>query len=169
VCVFLGFQVVGGENSGTIISSITAGGPADVNGCLRPGRPVLCDALPPIQPVYDACLGTCCDDSEQRQHVSHRCNVDAGDRLISVNDVNLNGLSHTTTIDILQNAPDDVTLVVLQPKESLNKGETILCLRRSRRRRYRCLLYFVHACRLCIFLFLQNLPQAMFPIKPILH
>ncbi|XP_067340068.1 tyrosine-protein phosphatase non-receptor type 13 isoform X3 [Channa argus] len=81
----LGFQVVGGENSsrtdlGTIISSITPGGPADVNGCLKPG-----------------------------------------DRLISVNDVNLEGLSHATTIDILQNAPDDVILVVSQPKERLYK------------------------------------------------
>ncbi|XP_070780338.1 tyrosine-protein phosphatase non-receptor type 13 isoform X2 [Enoplosus armatus] len=80
-----GFQVVGGENSGrmdlgTIISSVTPGGPADVNGCLKPG-----------------------------------------DRLISVNDVNLQGLSHATTIDILQNAPDDVTLVVSQPKERLYK------------------------------------------------
>uniref|UniRef100_A0A8C9YWP3 Tyrosine-protein phosphatase non-receptor type 20 n=1 Tax=Sander lucioperca TaxID=283035 RepID=A0A8C9YWP3_SANLU len=84
----LGFQVVGGENSGrmdlgTIISSITPGGPADVNGCLKPG-----------------------------------------DRLISVNDVSLEGLSHATTIDILQNAPDDVTLVVLQPKERLYKGRS---------------------------------------------
>ncbi|XP_030291988.1 tyrosine-protein phosphatase non-receptor type 13 isoform X2 [Sparus aurata] len=81
----LGFQVVGGENSGrmdlgTIISSITPGGPADVNGCLKPG-----------------------------------------DRLISVNDVKLQGLSHASTIDILQNAPDDVTLVVSQPKERLYK------------------------------------------------
>ncbi|KAM8827703.1 tyrosine-protein phosphatase non-receptor type 13 isoform 2-T2 [Spinachia spinachia] len=81
----LGFQVVGGEMSGradlgTIISSITPRGPADVNGCLRPG-----------------------------------------DRLISVNDVDLEGLSYATAIDILQNAPDDVTLVVLQPKESLYK------------------------------------------------
>ncbi|XP_061589675.1 LOW QUALITY PROTEIN: tyrosine-protein phosphatase non-receptor type 13 [Cololabis saira] len=37
----LGFQVVGGEDSGrtdpgTIISAITPGGPADVNGCLKP-------------------------------------------------------------------------------------------------------------------------------------
>uniref|UniRef100_A0A8C2WGZ8 Protein tyrosine phosphatase non-receptor type 13 n=1 Tax=Cyclopterus lumpus TaxID=8103 RepID=A0A8C2WGZ8_CYCLU len=88
----LGFQVVGGENSGrmdlgTIISSITPGSPADVNGCLKPG-----------------------------------------DRLISVNDVNLDGLSHTTAIDILQNAPDDVTLVVLQPKDSLYKGRMITLL-----------------------------------------
>uniref|UniRef100_A0AAQ5X7S8 Protein tyrosine phosphatase non-receptor type 13 n=1 Tax=Amphiprion ocellaris TaxID=80972 RepID=A0AAQ5X7S8_AMPOC len=82
----LGFQVVGGENSGrtelgTIISSITPGGPADVNGCLKPG-----------------------------------------DRLISVNDLKLEGLSHTTTVDILQNAPDDVNLVLSQPKERLYKG-----------------------------------------------
>lgn len=47
----LGFQVVGGENSGrmdlgTIISSITPGGPADVNGCLKPGRPVFCPPRP---------------------------------------------------------------------------------------------------------------------------
>ncbi|XP_028273173.1 tyrosine-protein phosphatase non-receptor type 13 isoform X3 [Parambassis ranga] len=81
----LGFQVVGGENTGrsdlgTIVSSVTPGGPADVNGCLKPG-----------------------------------------DRLISVNDVNLEGLSHAATIDILQNAPDDVTLVVSQPKERLYK------------------------------------------------
>lgn len=55
----------------------------------------------------------------------HGCNVDAGDRLISVNDVNLEGLSHANATDILQNAPDDVTLVVLQPKESLYKSKTI--------------------------------------------
>uniref|UniRef100_A0A3Q1FT41 Tyrosine-protein phosphatase non-receptor type 13 n=1 Tax=Acanthochromis polyacanthus TaxID=80966 RepID=A0A3Q1FT41_9TELE len=81
------FQVVGGENSGrtdlgTIVSSITPGGPADVNGCLKP------------------------------------------DRLISVNDLKLEGLSHTTTVDILQNAPDDVNLVVSQPKERLYKSSS---------------------------------------------
>uniref|UniRef100_A0AAX7TBD1 Tyrosine-protein phosphatase non-receptor type 20 n=1 Tax=Astatotilapia calliptera TaxID=8154 RepID=A0AAX7TBD1_ASTCA len=82
----LGFQVVAGENSGradlgTIISSVTPGGPADINGCLKPG-----------------------------------------DRLISVNEKSLEGLSHTTVVDILQNSPDDVTLVVSQPKERLYKG-----------------------------------------------
>uniref|UniRef100_A0A8C1ZP78 Tyrosine-protein phosphatase non-receptor type 20 n=1 Tax=Cyprinus carpio TaxID=7962 RepID=A0A8C1ZP78_CYPCA len=80
----LGFQVVGGENSGprqdlgTIISSITPGGPADINGCLKPG-----------------------------------------DRLLSVNDISLETLSHDTVVEILQNTPDDVTLVVSQPKERL--------------------------------------------------
>ncbi len=47
-CVVLlrsGFQVVGGEISGrqdlgTIISSITPGGPADINGSLKPGMKV---------------------------------------------------------------------------------------------------------------------------------
>ncbi|XP_051955635.1 tyrosine-protein phosphatase non-receptor type 13-like isoform X5 [Xyrauchen texanus] len=72
----LGFHVVGGENSGqhdlgTLISSITPGGPADMNSCLKPG-----------------------------------------DRLLSVNDVSLEGLSHNTVVEILQSAPDDVTLVV---------------------------------------------------------
>lgn len=49
----LGFQVVGGENSGrmdlgTIISSITPGGPADVNGCLKPGGSHFCCNRPPV-------------------------------------------------------------------------------------------------------------------------
>ncbi|KAK5617687.1 hypothetical protein CRENBAI_001665 [Crenichthys baileyi] len=84
----LGFQVVGGENSGrtnlgTIISSITPGGPADLNGHLKPG-----------------------------------------DRLISVNDLNLDGFSHDETVHILQSTPDDVTLVVSQPKERLYKDST---------------------------------------------
>uniref|UniRef100_A0AAZ3R9S1 Tyrosine-protein phosphatase non-receptor type 20 n=1 Tax=Oncorhynchus tshawytscha TaxID=74940 RepID=A0AAZ3R9S1_ONCTS len=79
----LGFQVVGGQNSGhvdlgTFISSITPGGPADINGCLKPG-----------------------------------------DRLISVNEVNLQGLPHTSASEVLQSAPDDVTLVVSQPRESV--------------------------------------------------
>uniref|UniRef100_A0A8C7I259 Protein tyrosine phosphatase non-receptor type 13 n=1 Tax=Oncorhynchus kisutch TaxID=8019 RepID=A0A8C7I259_ONCKI len=79
----LGFQVVGGQNSshvdlGTFISSITPGGPADINGCLKPG-----------------------------------------DRLISVNEVNLQGLPHTAATEVLQSAPDDVTLVVSQPRERL--------------------------------------------------
>uniref|UniRef100_A0A8C2WLJ2 Protein tyrosine phosphatase non-receptor type 13 n=1 Tax=Cyclopterus lumpus TaxID=8103 RepID=A0A8C2WLJ2_CYCLU len=116
----LGFQVVGGENSGrmdlgTIISSITPGSPADVNGCLKPG-----------------------------------------DRLISVNDVNLDGLSHTTAIDILQNAPDDVTLVVLQPKDSLYKGRMITLLFWSYlvvimyRVHYQCLLFRPRLQTLCL-------------------
>lgn len=40
-----------------------------------------------------------------------------------MNDVNLQGLSYATAVDVLQNAPDDVTLVVSQPKERLYKGE----------------------------------------------
>ena len=57
-------------------------------------------------------------------HVCNSFNVVAGDRLISVNDVDLQGLSHAKTVDILQNAPDDVTLVVSQPKERLYKGKS---------------------------------------------
>ncbi|MBN3278013.1 PTN13 phosphatase, partial [Polyodon spathula] len=79
----LGFQIVGGENTGRmdlgiLISSITPGGPADLDGHLKPG-----------------------------------------DRLLSVNNVTLEGVAHDAAVEILQNAPDDVTLVVSQPKERL--------------------------------------------------
>ncbi|KAM5282592.1 tyrosine-protein phosphatase non-receptor type 13 isoform 15-T15 [Hipposideros larvatus] len=81
----LGFQIIGGEKMGRLdlgvfISSVTPGGPADLDGCLKPG-----------------------------------------DRLISVNSVSLEGVSHHAAIDILQNAPEDVTLVISQPKEKIPK------------------------------------------------
>ncbi|XP_054447744.1 tyrosine-protein phosphatase non-receptor type 13 [Pteronotus mesoamericanus] len=81
----LGFQIIGGEKMGRLdlgvfISSITPGGPADLDGSLKPG-----------------------------------------DRLISVNSVSLEGVSHHAAIEILQNAPEDVTLVISQPKEKLSK------------------------------------------------
>uniref|UniRef100_A0A3P9LRX0 PDZ domain-containing protein n=1 Tax=Oryzias latipes TaxID=8090 RepID=A0A3P9LRX0_ORYLA len=87
-----GFQVVGGENSGrkdlgTLISSLTPGGPAEVDGCLKPG-----------------------------------------DRLISVNGKNLEGLSHSATVDVLQNTPDDVTLVVSQPGSVVSIQENYMTL-----------------------------------------
>ncbi|XP_057583733.1 tyrosine-protein phosphatase non-receptor type 13 isoform X4 [Hippopotamus amphibius kiboko] len=44
-----------------------------------------------------------------------------GDRLISVNSVSLEGVSHHAAIEILQNAPEDVTLVISQPKEKISK------------------------------------------------
>ncbi|XP_072261558.1 tyrosine-protein phosphatase non-receptor type 13 isoform X4 [Pyxicephalus adspersus] len=77
----LGFQIMGGETTGKLdlgifISSITPGGPADVDGRLKPG-----------------------------------------DRLISVNSVSLEGVSHQVALDILQSSPEDVTLLVSQPKE----------------------------------------------------
>ncbi|XP_040603477.1 LOW QUALITY PROTEIN: tyrosine-protein phosphatase non-receptor type 13 [Mesocricetus auratus] len=81
----LGFQIIGGEKMGRLdlgvfISSVTPGGPADLDGCLKPG-----------------------------------------DRLISVNSVSLEGVSHHAAVDILQNAPEDVTLVISQPKEKPHK------------------------------------------------
>ncbi|XP_053317697.1 tyrosine-protein phosphatase non-receptor type 13 isoform X2 [Spea bombifrons] len=82
----LGFHIVGGDASGKLdlgifISSITPGGPADVDGLLKPG-----------------------------------------DRLISVNGISLEGVSHQTALDILQGSPEEVSLLVSQPKEKLPKG-----------------------------------------------
>lgn len=42
MCYFTGFQIIGGEKMGRLdlgvfISSITPGGPADLDGCLKPG------------------------------------------------------------------------------------------------------------------------------------
>lgn len=46
-----------------------------------------------------------------------------GDRLLSVNNVSLEDLSHETVVEILHSTPDDVTLVVSQPKERLFPGK----------------------------------------------
>ena len=45
-----------------------------------------------------------------------------GDRLISVNSLSLEGVSYHAAVDILQNAPEDVTLVISQPKDKPLKG-----------------------------------------------
>ncbi|XP_006867830.1 PREDICTED: tyrosine-protein phosphatase non-receptor type 13 [Chrysochloris asiatica] len=50
----------------------------------------------------------------------HGC-LKPGDRLISVNSVSLEGVSHHAATEILQNAPEDVTLVISQPKEKISK------------------------------------------------
>uniref|UniRef100_UPI00398F682C tyrosine-protein phosphatase non-receptor type 13 n=1 Tax=Pristiophorus japonicus TaxID=55135 RepID=UPI00398F682C len=50
-----------------------------------------------------------------------RC-LNPGDRLISVNGVSLEGVTHDGAVEILQNASEDVTLVVSQPKEKLYRG-----------------------------------------------
>ncbi|XP_067413224.1 tyrosine-protein phosphatase non-receptor type 13 isoform X2 [Emydura macquarii macquarii] len=78
----LGFQIVGGEKTGKLdlgifIHSVIPGGPADLDGSLKPG-----------------------------------------DRLISVNSVSLEGVSHHAALEILENVPEDVTLVISQPKLS---------------------------------------------------
>uniref|UniRef100_A0A6J0US88 Tyrosine-protein phosphatase non-receptor type 13 n=1 Tax=Pogona vitticeps TaxID=103695 RepID=A0A6J0US88_9SAUR len=84
----LGFQITGGEKAGKLdlgifILSITPGGPADLEGTLKPG-----------------------------------------DRLISVNSVSLEGVSHHTALEIIEHAPEDVTLVISQPKEGSTKASS---------------------------------------------
>lgn len=50
MCYFTGFQIIGGEKMGRLdlgvfISSITPGGPADLDGCLKPGTLHFCNFL----------------------------------------------------------------------------------------------------------------------------
>lgn len=54
------------------------------------------------------------------------CVVAVGDRLLKVNSIGVEGLSHEETVEILQSCPDDVTLLVSQPKERLFAGITLL-------------------------------------------
>uniref|UniRef100_A0A670KCG9 Tyrosine-protein phosphatase non-receptor type 13 n=1 Tax=Podarcis muralis TaxID=64176 RepID=A0A670KCG9_PODMU len=84
--ILKGFQITGGEKTGKLdlgifIHSITPGGPADLQGSLKPG-----------------------------------------DRLISVNSVSLEGVHHHTALEIIEHAPEEVTLVISQPKEGHTKG-----------------------------------------------
>ncbi|XP_060134405.1 tyrosine-protein phosphatase non-receptor type 13 isoform X7 [Zootoca vivipara] len=86
----LGFQITGGEKTGKLdlgifIHSITPGGPADLQGSLKPG-----------------------------------------DRLISVNSVSLEGVHHHTALEIIEHAPEEVTLVISQPKEGHTKAPSNL-------------------------------------------
>lgn len=52
----------------------------------------------------------------------------AGHRLISINSTSLEGVSHHTALEILENAPEDVTLVISQPKDKLSKGRELQSL-----------------------------------------
>ncbi|XP_034296322.1 tyrosine-protein phosphatase non-receptor type 13 isoform X5 [Pantherophis guttatus] len=86
----LGFEITGGEKTGKFdlgifIHSVTPGGPADLQGSLKPG-----------------------------------------DRLISVNNVSLEGVSHPAALEIIERAPENVTLVVSQPKDGSIKGTSSL-------------------------------------------
>lgn len=49
----------------------------------------------------------------------------AGHRLISINSTSLEGVSHHAALEILENAPEDVTLVISQPKDKLSKGSSL--------------------------------------------
>uniref|UniRef100_A0A663DML4 Tyrosine-protein phosphatase non-receptor type 13 n=1 Tax=Aquila chrysaetos chrysaetos TaxID=223781 RepID=A0A663DML4_AQUCH len=84
----IGFQIVGGEKTGKLdlgifIHSVIPGGPADLEGSLKPGH-----------------------------------------RLISINSTSLEGVSHHAALEILENAPEDVTLVISQPKDKLPKASS---------------------------------------------
>ncbi|XP_063271048.1 tyrosine-protein phosphatase non-receptor type 13 isoform X2 [Prinia subflava] len=78
----LGFQIVGGERTGKLdlgifIHSVIPGGPADLEGTLKPGH-----------------------------------------RLISVNSRSLEGVSQPAAQEILESAPEAVTLLISQPRDT---------------------------------------------------
>lgn len=67
MCYFTGFQIIGGEKMGRLdlgvfISSVTPGGPADLDGCLKPGTLYLGNFLNPYWQVW-----ICTDDKSRTQ------------------------------------------------------------------------------------------------------
>ncbi|KAM8806034.1 FERM and PDZ domain-containing protein 2 [Eudromia elegans] len=56
-------------------------------------------------------------------------NIKPGGRLISVNNISLEGVSFNTAVKIIQNSPDEVELIISQPKdiyeEGLNEEKTL--------------------------------------------
>lgn len=72
-------------------------------------------------PENTVCTSTICvEKTGNGLGVFFLCTV--GDRLISVNSVSLEGVSHHTALEIIEHAPEDVTLVISQPKEGSRKG-----------------------------------------------
>uniref|UniRef100_A0A8C3HG22 FERM and PDZ domain containing 2 n=1 Tax=Chrysemys picta bellii TaxID=8478 RepID=A0A8C3HG22_CHRPI len=51
--------------------------------------------------------------------------IKPGGRLISVNNVSLEGVSFNTAVKIIQNCPDDVELIISQPKGTIRLGSLI--------------------------------------------
>ncbi|XP_054060673.1 FERM and PDZ domain-containing protein 2 isoform X2 [Rissa tridactyla] len=49
-------------------------------------------------------------------------NIKPGGRLISVNNISLEGVSFNTAVKIIQNSPDEVELIISQPKDMYEEG-----------------------------------------------
>ncbi|XP_075362709.1 FERM and PDZ domain-containing protein 2 [Mycteria americana] len=49
-------------------------------------------------------------------------NIKPGGRLISVNNISLEGVSFNTAVKIIQNSPDEVELIISQPKDTYEEG-----------------------------------------------
>ncbi|KAI4877633.1 hypothetical protein NFI96_022984 [Prochilodus magdalenae] len=111
-----GFIIVGEDNTGKLdlgifIASIVPDGPADKDGRIRPGR-AKCTFTFYTVTVFPSPLNVDC-------HL--------GGRLISLNKTSLEGVTFSAAAAILQNSPDEVELIVSQPKpEELGDSKTSL-------------------------------------------
>lgn len=103
-----GFIIVGEDNTGKLdlgifIASIIPDGPADKDGRIRPGR--------------DCPINICWIDANSTGFICPFYNVCyLGGRLISLNKTSLEGVTFSAAAAILQNSPDEVELIVSQPK-----------------------------------------------------
>lgn len=115
LCFISGFVIVGEDNTGKLdlgifIASIVPDGPADKDGRIKPGlkhrqtetKEVTCDRLwkEICYDLFILCLSF----------------VRSGGRLISLNKTSLEGVTFSDAAAILQNSPEEVELIVSQPK-----------------------------------------------------
>lgn len=104
-----GFIIVGEDNTGKLdlgifIASIIPDGPADKDGRIRPGR----NFFPLFNTQWIHTL--------QVSHLLFTMFFYIGGRLISLNKTSLEGVTFSAAAAILQNSPDEVDLIVSQPK-----------------------------------------------------
>lgn len=106
-----GFIIVGEDNTGKLdlgifIASIIPDGPADKDGRIRPGTDFCPPLLGPVDAYATGFMYTI--------FLYNVCYI--GGRLISLNKTSLEGVTFSAAAAILQNSPDEVELIVSQPK-----------------------------------------------------
>lgn len=113
-----GFVIVGEDNTGKLdlgifIASVVPDGPADKDGRIKPGT------------TYQNLLkkgSYLCSLALQTPSTGLTLSFSlrfAGGRLISLNKISLEGVTFTDAAAILQSSPDEVELIVSQPKREI--------------------------------------------------
>lgn len=119
-----GFVIVGEDNTGKLdlgifIASIVPDGPADKDGRIKPGTKHQQRKLETRCRTVQQC-----NMGFRRPNKDHRsvtwCWFSPGGRLISLNKTSLEGVTFSDAAAILQNSPDEVELIVSQPKRKIH-------------------------------------------------
>ncbi|XP_034563107.1 FERM and PDZ domain-containing protein 2 isoform X2 [Notolabrus celidotus] len=106
--VIVGEDTIGHYDLGIFVASIVPGGPADKDGRIRPG--VLVGA--PCSIFRGMVSEYVLPESAKTER--------AGGRLISLNHISLEGVTFSEAAEVMQNSPEEVQLIISQPKVRLS-------------------------------------------------